>query len=114
MANLINKDELVSEIEKRIKEIDEIGTYLSQKGTLTNLLCFINALEVKEETEWNEQSTNPPFTSICDGNKYSDAVLCKDKMGEYCIAQYVRLHTGYRGWFSGEDEVTITYWKELK
>lgn len=48
MAHLIDKDALVAEIEKRIKEIEEIGTYLSPKGILTNLLCYINALEVKE------------------------------------------------------------------
>ena len=45
---LIDKSALVAEIEKRIKEIEEIGTYLSPKGTLTNLLCYINTLEVKE------------------------------------------------------------------
>ena len=45
---LIDKDALVAEIERRIKEIDELGTYLSPKGTLTNLLCYINTFEVKE------------------------------------------------------------------
>ena len=44
---LIDKSALVAEI-KRIKEIDEIGTYLSPKGVLTNLLCHLNTLEVKE------------------------------------------------------------------
>lgn len=48
MGKYINKAALVAEIENRIKEIEEIGTYLSPKGTLTNLLCYINALEVKE------------------------------------------------------------------
>ena len=48
MAHLINKDAVVAEIEKRIKEIDEIGTYLSPKGVLTNLLCRLDTLEVKE------------------------------------------------------------------
>ena len=48
MVQLIDKAAVVEEIEKRIKEIDEIGTYLSPKGTLTNLLCFLNALDVKE------------------------------------------------------------------
>ena len=45
---LIDKTALVAEIEKRIKEIDEIGTYLSPKGVLTNLLCHLDTLEVKE------------------------------------------------------------------
>ena len=48
MAYLIDKDTLVAEIERRIKEIDEIGTYLSPKGVLTNLLCHLDTLEVKE------------------------------------------------------------------
>ena len=45
---LIDKFTLVAEIERRIEEIEKIGTYLSPKGTLTNLLCYINTLEVKE------------------------------------------------------------------
>lgn len=45
---MIDKAAVVAEIEKRIKEIDEIGTYLSPKGVLTNLLCYLNTLEVKE------------------------------------------------------------------
>ena len=45
---LIDKSSLVAEIERKIKEIEEIGTYLSPKGTLTNLLCYIKTLEVKE------------------------------------------------------------------
>ena len=48
MTKLIDKTALVAEIEKRIKEIDEIGTYLSPKGVLTNLLCHLDTLEVKE------------------------------------------------------------------
>lgn len=46
MKQYIDKDTLIAELEKRIKEIDEIGTYLSSKGILTNLLCYINGLEV--------------------------------------------------------------------
>lgn len=45
---------MISEIEKRIKEIDEIGTYLSPKGVLTNLLCHLSTLEVKEVDLDNE------------------------------------------------------------
>ena len=48
MAQYIDKSALVAEIENRIKEIEEIGTYLSPKGTLTNFWCYINTLEVKE------------------------------------------------------------------
>ena len=46
MEKYISKSSLVAEIKRRIKEIDEFGTYLSPKGTLTNLLCYINTLEV--------------------------------------------------------------------
>ena len=45
---LIDKAAVVAGIEERIKEIDELGTYLSPKGVLTNLLCHLNTLEVKE------------------------------------------------------------------
>lgn len=45
---LIDKSAVVAEIKRRIKEIDEMGTYLSPKGTLTNLLCSLDTLEVKE------------------------------------------------------------------
>ena len=48
MKQYIDKDTLVAEIERRIKEIDEIGTYLSPKGVLTNLLCHLDTLKVKE------------------------------------------------------------------
>lgn len=48
---LIDKDALVAEIENIIKEIDEIGTYLSPKGVLTNLLCHLDTFEVKDPYE---------------------------------------------------------------
>ena len=48
MKQYIDKVDIIAEIKKRIKEIDEIGTYLSPKGILTNLLCHLNTLEVKE------------------------------------------------------------------
>lgn len=48
IKHYIDKDTVKAEIENRIKEIDEIGTYLSPKGVLTNLLCHLNTLEVKE------------------------------------------------------------------
>ena len=51
MAHYIDKSALVAELERRIKEIEEIGTYLSPKGTLTNLLCYIKTLEVKDPYE---------------------------------------------------------------
>lgn len=50
MAQYINKAALIAEIKRRIKEIDEMGTYLSPKGTLTNLLCSIDTLEVKDDS----------------------------------------------------------------
>ena len=48
MAQYIDKEKIVAEIERRINEIDEFGTYLSPKGTLTNLLCHLDTLEVKD------------------------------------------------------------------
>ena len=48
MTQYIDKAAIVAEIEKRIKEIDEIGTYLSPKGVLTNLMCHLDTLKVKE------------------------------------------------------------------
>lgn len=48
MKQYINKSDIVEEIERRIKEIDEIGTYLSPKGVLINLLCRLDTLKVKE------------------------------------------------------------------
>ena len=56
MAQYISKSALVAEIERRIKEIEEIGTYL----TLTNLLCYIDTLEVKEVNNvWHEAIETP-------------------------------------------------------
>ena len=57
MKQYIDKAAVVAEIERRIKEIDEIGTYLSPKGTLTNLLCSLDTLEVKEANLDKERIT---------------------------------------------------------
>ena len=51
MIQYIDKSAVVAEIEKRINEIDEFGTYLSPKGTLTNLLCHLDTLETKDVDE---------------------------------------------------------------
>ena len=51
MKQYIDRAAVIAEIEKRIKEIEEIGTYLSPKGILTNLLCYINTLEVIDPYE---------------------------------------------------------------
>lgn len=48
MTQYIDKFAVMAEIEKRINEIDEFGTYLSPKGILTNLLCHLDTLKVKE------------------------------------------------------------------
>ena len=63
MEQFILKPALVAEIERRIKEIDEIGTYLSPKGVLTNLLCHLDTLKVKEvdlEKEYEEFVVDDP------------------------------------------------------
>ena len=64
MAQYINKAAVVAEIERRIKEFDEIGTYLSPKGTLTNLLCFLDTLEMKEIHEDIDMDLNPFFEEL--------------------------------------------------
>lgn len=61
MAQYIDKFAIMAEIEKRINEIDEFGTYLSPKGTLTNLLCHLDTLEAKEidlDEEFNKYCEN--------------------------------------------------------
>ena len=67
MAHYIDKDVLVAEIERRIKEIEEIGTYLSPKGVLTNLLCHLNTFEMKEmdlEKEYEEYVIDDPILNV--------------------------------------------------
>ena len=74
MKQYIDKSVLVAEIEGRIKEIDEIGTYLSPKGTLTNLLCYINTFEVKEVDEQKERMSECPYRKVgC--TMYEDTIL---------------------------------------
>ena len=48
MTHYIDKGALKAEIKRRIKQIEEIGTLLSPKGVLTNLLCHLDVLETKE------------------------------------------------------------------
>lgn len=48
MEQYIPKSTLVAWIVRRVKEIDETGTYLSPRGVLTNLLCHLDTIEVKE------------------------------------------------------------------
>ena len=125
----IDKSALVAEIERRIslfqkeKKTEKWSAGASQMNMvslgariamLEEILSFLNILEVKEETEWNEASIKPPFDRTEDGNKYSEPVLCRDNFGNYFIANYVRWRTGYYGWFSGDDEISITHWKELQ
>ena len=64
MIQYISKSDLITEIERRIKEIDETGTYLSPKGILTNLLCHIDTLEVKEVDEQKERMNQCPFRQV--------------------------------------------------
>ena len=64
MIQYISKSDLITEIERRIKEIDETGTYLSPKGILTNLLCHIDTLEVKEVDEQKERMNECPFRQV--------------------------------------------------
>ena len=64
MIQYISKSDLITVIERRIKEIDETGTYLSPKGILTNLLCHIDTLEVKEVDEQKERMNQCPFRQV--------------------------------------------------
>lgn len=69
MLQYIDKAALIAEIERKIKEIDEIGTYLSPKGVLTNLLCHLDTLEVKEvdlEKEFDKCCENYIFNDECE------------------------------------------------
>lgn len=69
MLQYIDKAALIAEIERKIKEIDEIGTYLSPKGVLTNLLCHLDTLEVKEvdlEKEFDKCCENYIFDDECE------------------------------------------------
>ncbi len=87
---LIDKDALVAEIERRNKEIDEIGTYLSPKGILTNLLCYINSLEVKElDLEREQRMKECPYRKVgC--TMYEDKILECD--GACCwVVDYPKL-----------------------
>lgn len=73
MEQYIPKSEVVAEIERRIKEIDEIGTYLSPKGVLTNLLCHLNTIEVKEvalEKEIKNYLDEQPIVARSQGIDY--------------------------------------------
>ena len=78
MAQYIDKSALVAEIEKKIKEIDEIGTYLSPKGILTNLLCHINTLEVKEVETWHLQEKEDIYDAVKDWGIYKFVCVMKD------------------------------------
>lgn len=88
---------------------------MSEMMAFTAKHFFELGLQAKNnQNEWNKVSTKPPFTTTIDGNKYSNPMLCYDKFGNYCIAQYVRWQTGHCGWYDNEEEVSITHWKELK
>ena len=123
MTKYISKSAVAAELEKRIKKYATINVggskeldalYGAKCKALMEILSFLDAIEVKEGTEWNEASIKPPFVRTEGGNKYSEPLLCRDKFGNYFIANYVRWRTGYYGWFSGDDEISITHWKELQ
>ena len=88
MYHYINKSALVAEIERRIKKIEEIGTYLSPKGTLTNLLCYIDTLEVKEVdldkeiTSWAHELYEIPYDDVERMAKYFFELGIKAQKGE--------------------------------
>ena len=101
VMKLIDKDALVAEIGKRIKEIDEIGTYLSPKGVLTNLLCHINTLEVKEvDSIWNDARKTIPEDS-------SNQIICikEDDLAVATIGKFVR---GTKKWAYLNDLLNIS------
>lgn len=118
MRKYIDKTEIDNILRKLWKEDKGYGrtdiARIAYNKALQEVQTEIDTLEVKEETEWKDASTKPPFTSNCDGNKYSDSVLCKDEFGCYYIAQYVRWRTGWYGWLDAdENQVAITHWKEF-
>ena len=85
MTQYINKAAVVAEIEKRINEIDEFGTYLSPKGTLTNLLCHLDTLEVKEMKE-EPISNNMEYASEKYACRFSSSKYGHDKVKDAFIA----------------------------
>lgn len=115
MAQYIDKSALLAEIDKRIKILQK-NPHENHKTIchLDSLKQSLDTIEVKEETEWSEASIKPQFVRTEDGNKYSEPLLCRDEFGNYFIANYVRLQTGYCGWFSGDDEISVTHWKGLQ
>jgi hypothetical protein len=80
MKEMIDKSTIASEIEKKIKEIDEIGTYLSPKGVLTNLLCHLNTLEV----QYVPESVYVVTRSEEHADYVEAAFLNEDNAEEYC------------------------------
>ena len=78
---LIDKSALVAEIERRIKEIDEIGTYLSPKGVLTNLLCHLDTLEVRDVDLEKEIDIAMPSKYCWSGD--GEAVYSKEQMRNF-------------------------------
>lgn len=70
MEQYINKSAVVAEIQRRIKEIDKIGTYLSPKGVLTNLLCHLDTLEVKEIEQKKQQDIEYPNFDEAQGTSF--------------------------------------------
>lgn len=85
MKQYIDKSAIVKEIEKRIKEIDEIGTYLSPKGVLTNLLCHLSTLEVKEVDLEKEVRNflNVNYTSVEEPDEFLTTTMQIDDMTKF-------------------------------
>ena len=128
MEEYISKSALVAEIKRRIKEIEEIGTYLSPKGVLTNLLCYLNILEVKEvdlEKEYEryyEQERNIQTFKLAKhffelGLKAQKEIENEDLIDLHKTCEWVRKNYGEEAVFNfckAMDEQTMTQEELIK
>lgn len=87
MKQYIDKAVVVTEIERRIKEIDEIGTYISPKGVLTNLLCHLDTLDAKEVDLENLFQALPEY--IADEKSHQIYRLSVYHYDGECVVDYV-------------------------
>ena len=80
MAQYIDKDDLVAEIErlKTIYNDDENIHHIAKYNILVDILSFINILEVKEVDTWHLQEKEDIYDVVKDWGLYAFACIMKD------------------------------------
>jgi len=90
MVHYINKDALLAEIERRLKKHkEEIGKYspfqhnlvydiIGKKEECSNILSFLNTLEVKEVDTWHLQEKEDIYDAVKGWGLYTFACIMKD------------------------------------